>query len=61
MIDLYTWPTPNSRKISIMLEELGVNYNVHAINIGEGEQKTPEFLDIGPTTRSRPLSIMIID
>ena len=51
MIDLYTWPTPNGRKISIMLEELGVDYTAHAINIGEGEQKTPEFLAIAPNNK----------
>lgn len=51
MIDLYTWTTPNGRKVSIMLEELGVEYNVHSINIGQGEQKTPEFLKIGPNNK----------
>lgn len=51
MIDLYTWTTPNGRKVSIMLEELGVEYNVHPINIGEGDQKTPEFLKIGPNNK----------
>jgi len=48
MIDLYTWTTPNGRKVSILLEELGVPYRVHAVNIGEGHQKTPEFLAINP-------------
>ncbi|MCL4156592.1 UNVERIFIED_CONTAM: hypothetical protein GTU68_001707 [Idotea baltica] len=51
MIDLYTWTTPNGRKVSILLEELGVPYNVHAINIGQGDQKTPEFLKIGPNNK----------
>lgn len=51
MIDLYTWTTPNGRKVSIMLEELGVEYNVHPININEGDQKTPEFLEIGPNNK----------
>ena len=37
MIDLYTWKTPNGRKISIMLEEVGLDYEVHPININEGE------------------------
>ena len=41
MIDLYTWSTPNGRKVSIMLEELGLPYNVHAINIGKDDQFTP--------------------
>lgn len=51
MIDLYTWTTPNGRKVSILLEELGVEYTVHPINIGEGDQKTPEFLKIGPNNK----------
>ena len=51
MIDLYTWTTPNGRKVSILLEELGVPYKVHAINIGEGEQHAPEFLKISPNNR----------
>ena len=41
MIDLYSWPTPNGRKISIALEELGVPYAVHAVDIGKGAQLTP--------------------
>jgi len=48
MIDLYTWTTPNGRKVSILLEELGIDYKVHPINIGEGAQKTPEFLALSP-------------
>jgi len=48
MIDLYTWTTPNGRKVSILLEELGVDYTAHSINIGQGEQQTPEFLAISP-------------
>ena len=51
MIDLYTWTTPNGRKVSIMLEELGIPYTVHAINIGQGEQFTPEFLQIAPNNK----------
>ena len=51
MIDLYTWTTPNGRKVSIMLEELGVPYEVHSINIGEGEQHEPDFLKISPNNR----------
>ncbi len=50
-IDLYFWMTPNGFKASIMLEELGVPYNVHKINIGEGEQFAPEFLKISPNNR----------
>ena len=51
MIDLYTWTTPNGRKASIMLEELGVDYEVHPINIGQGDQKTPEYLQISPNNK----------
>ena len=48
MIDLYTWTTPNGRKVSIMLEEAGLPYRVHPINIGKGEQFAPEYLKINP-------------
>jgi len=48
MIDLYTWSTPNGRKISIALEEMGLPYTVHAINITKGEQRDPAFLAISP-------------
>jgi GSH-dependent disulfide-bond oxidoreductase len=49
MIELYTWGTPNGRKVSTMLEECGLRYNVHKINIGtNAEQFTPEFLAISP-------------
>lgn len=51
MIDLYTWTTPNGRKVSILLEELGASYSVHPINISEGEQHAPEFLKISPNNR----------
>lgn len=51
MIDLYTWTTPNGRKASIMLEELGLPYEVHPVNIGAGEQFKPEFLRISPNNR----------
>ena len=51
MIDLYTWTTPNGRKVSIMLEELGVEYAVHPVNIDKGEQHAPEFLEISPNNR----------
>ncbi|MFV2053428.1 glutathione S-transferase N-terminal domain-containing protein [Aliiroseovarius sp. YM-037] len=50
-IDLYYWPTPNGRKISIALEEMGLPYNVHLINIGAGDQFEPEFLKISPNNR----------
>src|SRR5512134_2606750 len=49
MIELYTWSTPNGRKVSIMLEECGLRYKVHKINIGtNSEQFTPEYLKINP-------------
>lgn len=51
MIDLYTWTTPNGRKVSIMLEELGVPYTAHAIDISKNEQFAPEFLKIAPNNR----------
>jgi len=51
VIDLYTWTTPNGRKVSIMLEELGVDYNVHAIDISKDEQFAPDFLKIAPNNR----------
>ena len=51
MIDFYTWTTPNGRKVSIMLEEIGMEYEVHPVNIGKGEQKEPEFLKIGPNNK----------
>ena len=51
MIDLYTWTTPNGRKISIMLEELGLPYEAHPINIGKGEQFAPDFLKISPNNK----------
>ncbi len=51
MIDLYTWPTPNGHKIHIMLEETGLAYRIHPINIGEGDQFKPEFLKISPNNK----------
>lgn len=51
MIDLYSWTTPNGRKVSILLEELGVEYNVHAIDISKDEQFDPDFLKIAPNNR----------
>jgi GSH-dependent disulfide-bond oxidoreductase len=50
-IELYYWPTPNGWKISIMLEECALPYEVRLINIGKGEQFTPEFLAIAPNNR----------
>jgi GSH-dependent disulfide-bond oxidoreductase len=51
MIDLYTWTTPNGRKVSIALEELGLPYTVHPIDIGKNEQFAPDFLKISPNNR----------
>ena len=50
-IELYFWPTPNGWKISIALEEMGLPYNTHLINIGAGEQFDPAFLKIAPNNR----------
>ncbi len=51
MIELYTWKTSNGRKASIMLEELGLPYNVHPINIGQDDQFTPEYIAINPNSK----------
>jgi GST-like protein len=51
MIDLYYWPTPNGWKVSIMLEEAGVPYNVKYVNIAAGDQFKPDFLKISPNNR----------
>lgn len=50
-IDLYTWSTPNGYKVSIALEELGLPYNVHPINITKDEQLAPDFLKISPNNK----------
>lgn len=50
-IDLYFWPTPNGWKVSIALEEMGLPYKNHLINIGAGDQFKPEFLAISPNNR----------
>ena len=51
MIDLYYWPTPNGHKISIMLEECGLEYEIQRVNIGAGDQFDPAFLAISPNNR----------
>src|SRR5271165_6329044 len=51
MIDLYFWPTPNGYKITWMLEEVGLEYNIIPVNIGAGDQFKPEFLAISPNNR----------
>jgi len=51
MIDLYSWTTPNGRKVSILLEELGIPYTVHSVDISKDEQFDPNFLKIAPNNR----------
>jgi GSH-dependent disulfide-bond oxidoreductase len=51
MIDLYTFTTPNGRKASIMLEEVGLDYNTHKIDISKGDQFTPEYIAINPNSK----------
>jgi GST-like protein len=51
MIQLYTWGTPNGKKVSIMLEEINMPYEVHPINIGQGDQMKPEYLAINPNNK----------
>ena len=51
MIEFYTWGTPNGRKISIMLEEVRLDYSVHPVNIGKNEQFDPKFLAISPNNK----------
>ena len=51
MIDLYYWPTPNGHKVSIMLEECGLDYTVRRVDIGAGDQFDPGFLAISPNNR----------
>ncbi|MDE2447079.1 MAG: glutathione S-transferase N-terminal domain-containing protein, partial [Alphaproteobacteria bacterium] len=51
MIDLHYWPTPNGHKITIFLEEAGLPYTIHKVDIGKGDQFKPEFLTIAPNNR----------
>jgi GSH-dependent disulfide-bond oxidoreductase len=51
MIDLYYWPTPNGHKITIALEEMGLEYSIKPVNIGKGEQFSPDFLAFSPNNR----------
>jgi GST-like protein len=51
VIDLYTWGTPNGRKVSVMLEETGLPYRVHPVDITKGEQFRPEFVALNPNSR----------
>ena len=51
MIDLYYWPTPNGNKVTMMLEECGLDYAIHPINISAGDQFQPDFLKLSPNNR----------
>lgn len=51
MIELYYWPTPNGHKITLLLEEAGLDYEIHPINIGKGDQFDPAFLKFSPNNR----------
>ena len=51
MIDVYSWPTPNGHKVHIMLEECGLEYKVHPVNIGAGDQFEADFLKISPNNK----------
>lgn len=51
MIHFYTWATPNGRKVSIMLEEIGISYEVHPVDLEKGEQFKPEYLTINPNSK----------
>lgn len=51
MIDLYYWPTPNGHKVTLFLEEAGLEYRIHPVNIGAGDQFKPEFLAISPNNK----------
>src|SRR5690606_28591413 len=51
MIDLYYWPTPNGHKVTLLLEETGLEYRIHPVNIGSGDQFKPEFLAISPNNK----------
>jgi glutathione S-transferase len=60
MIHLYTASTPNGHKVSCLLEALEMPYEVHSVNLAEGEQKKPEFLKISPMAESQLLLILIM-
>ena len=51
MIELYYWPTPNGHKISIALEEMGLDYEIVKVNIGKGDQFNPDFSGLFPNNR----------
>ena len=60
MIELYYWPTPNGHKISIALEEMGLDYEIVKVNIGKGDQFNPDFLAFSLITGCRPLLTMMV-
>jgi GST-like protein len=51
MIDLYYWPTPNGKKVTILLEECAIPYTIKPVNIGRGDQLTASFLKLSPNGR----------
>src|SRR5438094_10675539 len=51
MIQLYTWNTPNGKKVSIMVEEVGISYEVYPINLQQGDQHKPDYLAINPNNK----------
>jgi len=55
MIQVYSWATPNGHKVHIMLQECGLPYHAHAIDIGAGDQFTPEFLALSPNNKIRAI------
>ena len=57
MSDLYYWPTPNGHKVTLLLEELGLPYQIKPVNIGAGDQFKPEFLAISPNNKM-PVTIV---
>ena len=61
MIELYTSPTPNGYKTSVTLEELEIPYNVHAIDLQKGDQKTPEFLKLNPNEAQKILLCQLFE
>ena len=60
MIDVYFWPTGNGKKITIMLEECGLPYNVIPVNINKGDQSTPEYDAINPNNKMPDMTSVVI-
>ena len=59
MIEVYSWPTPNGHKIHIMLEECGLAYRAHPVDIGAGDQFKPEFLAISPNNKIPAITCLL--